>query len=203
MLKTDPIEAIMMALDPGVRTQAMADMEEAGCRVQTSASRGAGASHNQQYSCIYAHIKRMEWTNPEQAACIYTLYALSEEESNQWVDAFHALIVDALPAAVSGWDKLTKLKRERAGWIAFAAIVARRFDLDRTQPEWQPERISYFLADMHGVKISCQHWKRDYAQFWNAANAILERKEQESLKPVSEIISKQNAFYRQEIAKAA
>lgn len=203
MMTSDPIEAVMRTLDSGVRTQAAADLEESGCRVQTSGNRGAGAAHNAQYAPIWKHIAWTQEHARAQAATLYTLYAPTEEESNQWLDLMWEQLLGRFIPLVPNWHSLTKLKRSRAEWIAFAAMVSRRSDLDCCRPEWGPERISYYLAEHHGIHISTKHWKRDYAPFWMVAIMCVERMEEEALKPVSAIIRQHNEKERNEIALAA
>lgn len=203
MMTTDPILAVMLALDTGVRTQATADLEEAGCRVQTSGNRGAGSGHNGQYWPVWAHIAGAEREAPGQASTLLTLYAPTEEESNKWVDVMHEMIVTMMAGVIPGWSDMRKKKRDQISWLAFAAIVERRSDLERIQAPWQPERYRYYLAEHHGVSLPQHNWQRDWQPFLAAAQACIEKAEDAALSPVSAIIRSVNQKERQEVLKAA
>lgn len=203
MITNDPIEAIMKALDSGVRTQSMADMAEAGCKVQTSGNRGAGAGHNADYAPVWAHLQHLSWERHAQAALIWSLFSLEESDANEWIDECREDLLARFIPRVPAWEKLTKMKRERAEWIAYAALASRRADLDCVRPEWGPLEVSYHLADKHGVSVSTKHWKRDYSGFWNVALICVQEMETEALDPVRAIIRQQNHYERQEMQMAA
>lgn len=203
MITNDPILAVMKALDTGVRTQATADLAEAGCRVQTSGNRGAGASHGADYWPVYACIARMERERPELAATIYTLFAPTEEESNDWLDAFHAHLIAGMIRNVPDWAKLRNKKRDLIEWLIIAAIVERRNDLERVQPAWGPEKVAFYLADQHGIRIPAHNWKRDWEQYWNIAQSLIESSENSALEPVSATIKREREKYRNELKQAA
>ncbi|RKQ97131.1 hypothetical protein C7446_2551 [Kushneria sinocarnis] len=197
MIVNDPIEAVMRALDSGVRTQSMADLEEAGCKVQTSGSRGAGASHNEQYSRVFGHIRRMEDERPEQAATLYTLCAPEAEESNRWIDLMHARVVELMQQIITNWSNLRQRKTDRIEWLAFAAIIERRADLDDVKPDWGAERIAFYLAEFHGVNIPVNQWKRDWEAYWVAAKSALKEAEYQATDPVYKIIKEENRKNRE------
>lgn len=203
MITSDPILAVMKALDSGVRTQAAADLEEAGCRVQTSGNRGTGAGHNADYWPVYACIARMEREQPGQAATIYTLYAPTEAESNEWLDAFHGQLLIGMIEATPGWKDLRKKKREMVEWLLMAAIFERRHDLERVRPSWGPEAIAYHLAEQHGVRLSVSQWKRDWAQFWNVAQGLIDKAEDAAQEPICAALSHEREKYRNEMQRAA
>lgn len=203
MICNDPILAVMRALDSGIRTQAAADLEEAGCRVQTSGNRGAGAGHNAQYWPVYACINRMERERPEMAATIYTLYAPTEGDSNQWVDAFIEHLLSGMSQAVPDWSKLRSKKREMIEWLIAAAIFERRNDLERVRPAWGPEMIAYHLAEQHGVRLVVNQWQRDWAGYWGIAQVLLDKAEDAALKPISATIKENSEICRNNISKAA
>lgn len=203
MICSDPILAVMKALDSGIRTQAAADLEEAGCRIQASGNRGVGAGHNAEYWPIYARITHMEREQPELAATIYTLYAPTEEESNQWVDCFIERLVTGMIQAVPDWAKLRSKKRELIEWLVVAAIFERRNDLERERPLWGPEAIAYHLAEQHGVRLVVSQWQRDWAAYWNIAQALIDKAEDDALKPIRATIKEYNGISRNKIPEAA
>ena len=84
-LDSNPRVAWANAFESGVRTQAAADLEEAGCRVQTSGGKGGGC-YGDDYIPVYSAIRAMEITDPLLAAVGHWLCLADTSAANQHLD---------------------------------------------------------------------------------------------------------------------
>ena len=88
-----------------------------------------------------------------------------------------------------GWEKpsgLTKVKESRAYCLVLPALISYQGVVTGGRDEWTPGRVSEFVADWYGEKISVSQWSRDWAAIWEGLQRTISELDQKALEPVEQ-----------------
>lgn len=202
-LANNPREAWAMAFESGIRTQAAADMEEAGCKVQTSGAKSGGC-YGDEYTPVYSAIRRMERETPILAAVGHWLCLADTGAANQHLDDVAEAILALYVAKTPEWNSYRTARKERVEALIQARMMQDRNDMDGSRPLWQPLEIAFYCREMMGVKIIADNWQRDgWNKVWQNIGDILHSLESDAMEPISKKIRETNKKYREFYRKAA
>lgn len=196
-LSSNPRIAWAMAFESGIRTQAAADLEEAGAKVQTSGAKGGGC-YGDHYTPVYSAVKRMEREEPLLAAVGHWLSLADTGAANQYLDdvaeAVLALYIEKTPE----WAGYRKARRERLEALIQARMMQDRNDMDGSRPLWQPKEICFYCREFMGVKIVSTNWRQDgWDKAWSIIGGIIAKLEDEAMKPICKAVKQTNRLYRE------
>ncbi|WP_223513931.1 hypothetical protein [Pseudomonas sp. GL-R-26] len=102
--------------------------------------------------------------------------------NGQDINVAHALVwltvdLDGYPAK----------RKEVAYWMALAAIKSHQAAVNGREA-WGPGRVSEFVQDWYGTKVSVSHWARDWAAIWASIANVVDTLDAKALKPVAAVI---------------
>lgn len=191
--------------EDGLRTQAAADMQEAGCKVQTSGLKQSGGSHNDHYTPIYSTVMGMKETDPDSFAVGNWLSLNDEGSANRYLDDVAEVVLEQFIDRIGAeaWGEYRPARRERVEALVQARMVMERNNVDGTRPAWTPKDIGYYCREHIGVKISEPNWKRDWEWAWAILGRIMDDLEHEAMEPVVDSISRANKLIWAERQEAA
>ena len=199
----NPREAWAQAFESGIRTQAAADLEEAGAKVQTSGAKSGGC-YNDHYTPIYSVIKRMERETPSLAAVGHWLCLNDTGAANQYLDDVADTILTRFILATPEWAEYRKARKERVEALIQARMMQDRDNVDGTRPAWQPREISLYCREFMGIKIVSDNWKQDgWNRVWLLLGDIVSDLESSAMEPVSEAAYRTNKEMRNFMKNAA
>ena len=78
-------------------------------------------------------------------------------------------------------------REEVAYWMTLAAIKSHQAAVNGREA-WGPGRVSEFVLELYGAKISVSHWARDWAAIWSAIASTVDTLDAKALKPVAAVI---------------
>lgn len=201
-IASNPREAWAQAFETGLRTQACADLEEAGAKVQTSGAKGGG-SFNDHYAPVYSVIRRMEREQPVLAAVGHWLSLNDTGAANQYLDDVADTLLMRYIVATPGWAEYRKARKERVEALVQARLMQDRDNVDGSRPPMGPAAICAYTNGWLGVKIVEYNWQRDgWDMVWLKLGEILHDMESEAMTPIVEVAHKMNRLMRQDMQAA-
>ena len=89
----------------------------------------------------------------------------------------------------SGLDSLSEKKRERAYWMALAALQSHK-RMVAGRSGLSPVEVCMFVEDRLGIRMHPDNWARDWAGVWEALAKHVDRLDARALAPVSEVVDR-------------
>lgn len=89
----------------------------------------------------------------------------------------------------SGLDCLTDRKKQRAYWMAMAALQSHKL-LVAGREGMGPGAVCLFVEERTGEKMNPQNWARDWQEIWERLAAQIDKLDRQALKPVSAAIER-------------
>ncbi len=198
----NPRVAWAEAFESGIRTQAAADLEEAGCKVQTSGAQSGGC-YNDHYLPVYSEIRRMETDAPVLAAVGHWLCLADTGEANQYLDDVADTVLTRYIAHTPAWADYRKARKERVEALIAARMMMERNNMDGTRATWGPAVICGWVHAWLGVRIVEYNWQRDgWDAIWQRLGDIMGRLESEAMEPIAEVSRSANKAMRDELRAA-
>ncbi|PSJ23589.1 hypothetical protein CVH10_01645 [Halomonas sp. ND22Bw] len=197
-IEHNPRIAWAQAFDSGMRTQACADLEEAGCKVQTSGAKSGGC-YNDHYLPVYSAVRRLERDQPVIAAVGHWLCLVDTGEANDYLDDVADTVLTRFIAATPEWASYRKARRERIKALVYARVMMDRLDMDGSRRPWRPLEVCEFVMEYQGVKIVSYNWQRDgWEETWGRLGWVVAALEHEAMEPVIEASRHANRAMRDE-----
>ena len=202
-LDSNPRVSWACAFESGIRTQAAADMEEAGCQVQTSGAKSGGC-YGDEYTPVYSAIRRMERESPLLASVGHWLCLADTGAANQHLDDVAEAILELYVAKTPEWSSYRTARKERVEALIQARMMQDRNDMDGSRPLWQPKEVCFYCREFMGVKIVADNWQRDgWDKVWSRIGDIIHSLESDAMEPISKKIRETNKKYREFCRQAA
>ena len=196
-LDSNPRVSWANAFESGIRTQAAADLEEAGCQVQTSGAKSGGC-YGDDYIPVYSAIRAMEITDPLLAAVGHWLCLADTSAANQHLDDVAEAILAAYVAKTPEWDGYRTARKERVEALIQARMMQDRNDMDGSRPLWQPKEVCFYCLEFMGVKIVPDNWQRDgWESAWNKIGDILYELESDAMSPIVDVTRATNRLMKE------
>ena len=196
-LDSNPRVSWANAFESGIRTQAAADLEEAGAKVQTSGAKSGGC-FGDEYTPVYSAIRRMERESPLLASVGHWLCLADTGAANQYLDGVAEAILELYVAKTPEWSSYRTARKERVEALIQARMMQDRNDMDGSRPLWQPKEVCFYCREFMGVKIVSTNWKQDgWDKVWSMVGDIIASLESEAMKPICKVIKETNRLYRQ------
>ena len=194
----NPRIAWAMAFETGIRTQAAADLAEAGAKVQASGAK-SGGGYNDHYVPIYSVIQRMEREQPVIAAVGHWLCLNDTGQANGYIDDVADTVLTRYIASTPAWGEYRKARKARIEALVQARMMQDRLNVDGSRIPWGPADICAFVREWQGVSIVAENWHRDgYELAWRALGEILRDLEGDAMDPVAEAAYRANKRIRDE-----
>ncbi|AJO79391.1 hypothetical protein [Pseudomonas sp. MRSN 12121] len=89
----------------------------------------------------------------------------------------------------SGLEALTDRKKQRAYWMAMAALQSHKM-LVAGAEGMGPGAVCMFVEDRTGEKMNPQNWARDWCDIWNALCTHIDKLDKQALKPVAAVVER-------------
>lgn len=89
----------------------------------------------------------------------------------------------------SGLDSLTDRKKQRAYWMAMAALQSHKL-LVAGREGMGPGSVCLFVEERTGEKMNPQNWARDWQEIWERLGIQIDKLDRQALKPVSTAIER-------------
>lgn len=89
----------------------------------------------------------------------------------------------------SGLDTLTDRKKQRAYWMAMAALQSHKL-LVAGREGMGPGAVCLFVEERTGEKMNPQNWARDWQDIWDRFSLQIDRLDRQALKPVTVAIER-------------
>ncbi|NSX21849.1 hypothetical protein HTV13_18730 [Pseudomonas putida] len=89
----------------------------------------------------------------------------------------------------SGLDDLSGRKKERAYWMAMAALQSHK-QMVHDREGWGPGAVCIFVEERTGVKMDPSHWARDWAEIWERLGAHIDKLDRQALRPVAQVVDR-------------
>ncbi|MFY1033745.1 hypothetical protein [Pseudomonas asiatica] len=89
----------------------------------------------------------------------------------------------------SGLDSLTDRKKQRAYWMAMAALQSHKL-LVAGREGMGPGAVCLFVEERTGEKMNPQNWARDWQEIWDRLAGQIDKLDRQALKPVSAAIER-------------
>lgn len=196
-LDSNPRVSWANAFESGIRTQAAADLEEAGAKVQTSGAKSGGC-FGDEYTPVYSAIRRMECESPLLAAVGHWLCLADTGAANQHLDDVAEAILALYVAKTPEWSSYRTARKERVEALIQARMMQDRNDMDGSRPLWQPKEVCFYCREFMGVKIVSTNWKQDgWDKTWSMIGDLLAELESDAMKPIYKVIKQTNQLYKQ------
>ena len=195
-LDSNPRVSWANAFESGIRTQAAADLEEAGAKVQTSGAKSGGC-YGDEYTPVYSAIRRMERDVPLLAAVGHWLCLTDTGAANQYLDDVAAVILDLYVTKTPEWSSYRTARKERVEALIQARMMQDRNDMDGSRPLWQPLEIAFYCREYMGVKIVAKNWLQDgWHREWSKIGDIVASLESQAMEPIYQVIKQTNRLYK-------
>ncbi|SFQ82560.1 hypothetical protein SAMN03159489_05982 [Pseudomonas sp. NFPP07] len=88
----------------------------------------------------------------------------------------------------SGLDTLPERKRERAYWMALAALQSHK-RMVQGRPEMGPGEVCMFVEDRTGTSMDPHNWVRDWAGIWSTLASHIDKLDAKALRPVAVVVA--------------
>lgn len=198
----NPRVAWAEAFESGIRTQAAADLEEAGVKVQTSGAKSGGC-YNDHYIPVYSMIRRMEADKPVLAAVGHWLCLADTGEANQHIDDVVDTVLTRYIVSTPAWHEFRKARKERVEALIRVRMMQERNNMDGSRHSLGPAAICALSSDWFGIKIVEYNWQRDgWDAVWQKLGDILHALESDAMEPIIEVSRSANRAMRGEIRAA-
>lgn len=89
----------------------------------------------------------------------------------------------------SGLDSLTDRKKQRAYWMAMAALQSHKL-LVAGREGMGPGAVCFFVEERTGEKMNPQNWARDWQEIWERLGLQIDKMDRQALKPVSAAVER-------------
>ncbi|BBR53506.1 MULTISPECIES: hypothetical protein [Pseudomonas] len=89
----------------------------------------------------------------------------------------------------SGLEALTDRKKQRAYWMAMAALQSHKI-LVHGGEAMGPGAVCMFVEDRTGEKMNPQNWARDWQEVWDALCSQVDKLDKQALKPVARVVER-------------
>lgn len=89
----------------------------------------------------------------------------------------------------SGLEGLTDRKRQRAYWMAMAALQSHKV-LVHGGEAMGPGAVCMLVEDRTGEKMNPQNWARDWQAIWDALCVHVDKLDKQALKPVAAVVQR-------------
>ncbi|MDR2317751.1 MAG: hypothetical protein LBF06_15330 [Pseudomonas sp.] len=89
----------------------------------------------------------------------------------------------------SGLESLTDRRKQRAYWMAMAALQSHKMMVAGAEG-MGPGAVCMFVEDRTGEKMNPQNWARDWQAIWDALSAHVDKLDKQALKPVSAVVQR-------------
>lgn len=89
----------------------------------------------------------------------------------------------------SGLEALTDRKKQRAYWMAMAALQSHK-QLVAGAEGMGPGAVCVFVEERTGEKMSPQNWARDWQDIWEVLCKHIDKLDKQALKPVAAVVEK-------------
>ncbi|WOB60095.1 MULTISPECIES: hypothetical protein [Pseudomonas] len=89
----------------------------------------------------------------------------------------------------SGLDDLSGRKKERAYWMAMAALQSHK-QIVHDREGWGPGAVCIFVEERTGIKMDPSHWARDWAEIWEKLGAHIDKLDRQALRPVAQVVDR-------------
>ncbi|AIN57961.1 hypothetical protein [Pseudomonas soli] len=89
----------------------------------------------------------------------------------------------------SGLDTMTERRKQRAYWMAMAALKSHKM-LVAGNEAMGPGAVCMFVEDRTGEKMNPQNWARDWQEVWDRLCAQIDKLDRQALKPISAAIER-------------
>lgn len=196
MLDLNPRVSWACAFESGIRTQAAADLEEAGAKVQTSGAKSGGC-FGDEYTPVYSAIRRMERETTLLAAVGHWLCLADTGAANQYLDDVAEAILALYVAKTPEWSSYRTARKERVEALIQARMMQDRNDMDGSRPLWQPLEIAFYCREYMGVKIVAKNWLQDgWHREWSKIGDIMASLESQAMEPIYQVIKQTNRLYK-------
>lgn len=197
MLNRNPRIAWAMAYDNGLRTQACADLAEAGAKVQQS-NPNPGGGHNEDYVPIYSVIRAMERDTPVLAAVGHWLCLPDTGDANQHLDDVADTVLTRYIVQTPAYSQFRQARKQRIEALVYARLLFERDNMDGSRREWEPREVCVLIRETWGVKIVSDNWRRDgWEMVWQAIGGIIDAVADEAMAPVRDATREANAALRE------
>ncbi|RUR26828.1 hypothetical protein ELY33_17115 [Vreelandella andesensis] len=195
-LDSNPRVSWANAFESGIRTQAAADLEEAGCQVQTSGAKSGGC-YGDEYTPVYSAIRLMEREQPLLAAVGHWLSLADTPAANQHLDDVADAVLALYVAKTPEWTTYRKARKERVEALIQARMMQERNDMDGSRPLWQPLEVCFYCQEYMGVRLIAKNWIQDgWHKEWAKLGDILAALESEAMEPIYQVVKKTNRLYK-------
>lgn len=95
----------------------------------------------------------------------------------------------------SGLGDLPERRRERAYWMAMAAINSHKRAVNG-RDVLTPSEVCLFIEERLGCRIDPCNWVRDYASTWERLAKHVDRLDAQALKPVADVVAREQGWRR-------
>lgn len=89
----------------------------------------------------------------------------------------------------SGLESLTDRKKQRAYWMAMAALQSHKMFVAGAEG-MGPGAVCMFVEDRTGEKMNPQNWARDWQGIWDALCSHVDKLDKQALKPVAAVVQR-------------
>lgn len=89
----------------------------------------------------------------------------------------------------SGLDALTCRRKERAYWMALAALQSHK-RMVHGREGMAPGEVCMFIEERDGSRMDPSHWARDWAPIWEKLAKHIDRMDARALAPVAEVVER-------------
>ncbi|WP_238066236.1 hypothetical protein [Pseudomonas shirazica] len=89
----------------------------------------------------------------------------------------------------SGLDSLTDRKKQRAYWMAMAALQSHKL-LVAGREGMGPGAVCLFVEERTGEKMNPQNWARDWQEIWERLGSQIDKLDRQALKPISAAVER-------------
>ncbi|KEY88713.1 hypothetical protein MBA34_07210 [Pseudomonas capeferrum] len=89
----------------------------------------------------------------------------------------------------SGLDSLTDRKKQRAYWMAMAALQSHKL-LVAGREGMGPGAVCLFVEERTGEKMNPQNWARDWQEIWGRLGSQIDKLDRQALKPISAAVER-------------
>ncbi|MGX5220255.1 hypothetical protein ACVTMO_16685 [Pseudomonas segetis] len=89
----------------------------------------------------------------------------------------------------AGMDSLPEKRRERAYWMALAAMQSHK-RMVSGRAAMSPTEVCMFVEDRLGVRMHPDNWQRDWAETWEKLARHIDRLDAKALAPVAAVVDR-------------
>lgn len=95
----------------------------------------------------------------------------------------------------SGLDSLPERKRERAYWIALAALNSHKRAVSG-RDTMTPGEVCLFVEERLGARVDPCNWVRDWVGIWGSLAKHVDKLDAQALRPVAEVVARERGWRR-------